>query len=80
MANTRTMLMVNQEEEAMKAEPLISVSSIVDDSDSLLEETGSIHLQSENEIMVTGKLQEQRLDTYVCCIEMMFCIFVYHYL
>jgi hypothetical protein len=74
------MLMVKQEEEAMKSEPLINVSSRVDEGDSLLEETGSVHRQLENEIMIAGKLQEQRLDTYVCCIEMMYCIFVYHYL
>ena len=73
------MLMVNQEEEAMKSEPLINVSSRVDDSDSLLEETGLIYWQLENEIMAASELQEQRLDTYVYCIEMMFCIFVYHY-
>ncbi len=65
MANTRTMLMVNQEEDAMKSEPLINISSRVDDGDSLMEETGLIHCQLENEIMVAGKLQEQRLDTYV---------------
>ena len=72
------MLMLNQEEEVMKTEPLINVNSRVDDGDSLIEETALIHGQLEDEIMVRDKLQEQRLDTYVCCIEMMFYIFVYH--
>ena len=74
------MLMVNQEEEAMKSEPLINVNSRVDDGDSLSEEVGVIHHQLEDEVMVAGRLQEQRLDKYVCCIKMMFYIFVYHYL
>jgi hypothetical protein len=72
--------MVNQVKEAMKSESVINVSNRVDDGDSLLEETGLIHRELENEMMVAGKLQEQPLDTYVCSIEMMFCIFVYHYL
>ncbi len=72
--------MVNQGEEAMKSEPLININSRVDDSDSLSEEVGIIHHQLQDEVIVAGRLQKQRLDKYVCCIKMMFYIFVYRYL